>query len=303
MAYTIRLLYDTPGWAYYWRCLALQKHAPSDFNISVGSDYGNALKQKPHDLILQNAFSGSRITGMTFSGSAIPNLGGNTQATNIFGGTRQGTATYSATATNTNRLPLNFISGNPPFPNSGPTVTSINPNTGSVTGGQPVTITGTGFTGATSVTIQGNGSSFTVVSDTSITATTPPGTAGTDSVNVTTQAGTSAANTLYTYTSSPIPPVVPCFNKGTKILCFNKETREEEYKSVESLKKGDLVKSYKHGYRKIDCIGKGTFTNGNSHPNFNMYKMKQSETNGLNEDLLVTGGHGILMDSMPGESD
>lgn len=57
MSYTIRLLYDTPGWAYYWRCLALQKHAPFDFDISVGSDYGQALKQKPHDLILQNAFS------------------------------------------------------------------------------------------------------------------------------------------------------------------------------------------------------------------------------------------------------
>ena len=95
------------------------------------------------------------------------------------------------------------------------------------------------------------------------------------------------------------PVVVPCFNKGTKILCFNKETREEEYKAIETLRKGDLVKSYKHGYRKIDCIGKGTFTNGNSHPNFNMYKMKQTEA----EDLLVTGGHGILMDSMPWESD
>jgi uncharacterized repeat protein (TIGR02543 family) len=40
---------------------------------------------------------------------------------------------------------------------------------------------------------------FTVVSDTSITATTPPGAAGTASVQVTTAAGTNAANTLYTY--------------------------------------------------------------------------------------------------------
>ena len=55
--YVIRLLYDVSGWAYYWRCLALQKYAPSDFEVSIGSNYGAALKQKPHDLILQLAYS------------------------------------------------------------------------------------------------------------------------------------------------------------------------------------------------------------------------------------------------------
>lgn len=57
MSYTVRLLFDAPGWAYYWRCLALQKHAPLDFSVSIGADYGQALKQKPHDIVLQNAFS------------------------------------------------------------------------------------------------------------------------------------------------------------------------------------------------------------------------------------------------------
>lgn len=57
MKYTVRLLYDCAGWAYYWRCLALQKYAPSDFDVSIGSDYGTVLKSKPHDLVLQNAYS------------------------------------------------------------------------------------------------------------------------------------------------------------------------------------------------------------------------------------------------------
>ncbi len=47
---------------------------------------------------------------------------------------------------------------------------------------------------------------ITVVNDTSITATTPPGAAGTASVLVTTAGGTNVANTLYTYLA-PAPTV------------------------------------------------------------------------------------------------
>ncbi len=55
--YNIRLLYDVKGWAYYWRCLALQKYAPDDFNVSIGSNYGQAFKEKRHHLVLQLAYS------------------------------------------------------------------------------------------------------------------------------------------------------------------------------------------------------------------------------------------------------
>ena len=57
MAYVIRLLYDVQGWAYYWRCLALQNNAPIDFEVSIGSNFGEALKKRKHDLVLQCAFS------------------------------------------------------------------------------------------------------------------------------------------------------------------------------------------------------------------------------------------------------
>lgn len=81
-----------------------------------------------------------------------------------------------------------------------PTVTSVSPSSGSPAGGNTVTITGTHFTGATSVTFGGNASpNFTVVNDTTITATVPSGTAGPVSVIVTTPGGSNAANTLYDY--------------------------------------------------------------------------------------------------------
>ena len=89
----------------------------------------------------------------------------------------------------------------------------------------------------------------------------------------------------------------PCFNKGTKILCLN-SMKEEEYIQIENLKKGDLVKSYLHGYRKIDSIGKNSMINNPEHFNLSMYKMEKTDTNGLIEDLIVTGGHSILVDDL-----
>ena len=90
---------------------------------------------------------------------------------------------------------------------SAPTVTSLTPNSGTTAGGTAVTITGTGFTGATGVTFGGvAATNVSVISSTSITATTPAGSAGTASVVVTTPAGSNAANTLFTYVT-PAPTV------------------------------------------------------------------------------------------------
>lgn len=86
-----------------------------------------------------------------------------------------------------------------PLPGS-PTVTSVTPNSGPPNGGNTVTITGTGFTGATSVTFGGAAApSFSVVNDTTITATVPAGQSGAASVVVTTPNGSNSPNTLYSY--------------------------------------------------------------------------------------------------------
>jgi alpha-tubulin suppressor-like RCC1 family protein/6-phosphogluconolactonase (cycloisomerase 2 family) len=86
----------------------------------------------------------------------------------------------------------------------GPTVTKVEPNRGSPGGGTTVTITGTGFTGATAVKFgTTNAASFKVNSATSITAVSPKVKgAGTVDVTVTTSAGTSPTNAADQFTFS-----------------------------------------------------------------------------------------------------
>jgi len=104
--------------------------------------------------------------------------------------------------------------------------------------------------------------------------------------------GTNGAS--YTITSVSDPS---CFNEGTNILCLNKQF-QEEYIPIETLRSGDLVKTFKHGYRKIDLIGKNTLINNPSKFNECMFKMEKTDSNGLIEDLIVTGGHSILVDDL-----
>ena len=109
-----------------------------------------------------------------------------------------------------------------------PTVSLVTPSTGPVAGGQSVTITGTGFTGATAVTIGGNAvRSFNVDTPTQITATTPTGTAGSASVVVTTPGGGSDPNTLYTYgsaLSATLSGSLPTLTVGTAATAFTPVT-------------------------------------------------------------------------------
>ena len=69
---------------------------------------------------------------------------------------------------------------------------------------------------------------------------------------------------------------------------------EEEYIPIENLRKGVLVKSYKHGYRKIDLIGKNSMINNPNNLCNCMFKMQKTDKNELIEDLIITGGHSVL---------
>ena len=81
---------------------------------------------------------------------------------------------------------------------SAPTISSFSPTSGPV--GTSVTISGTNFTGASSVKFNGTSASYTVNSSTQITATVPSG-ATTGPISVTNSSGTGTSSSSFTVTS------------------------------------------------------------------------------------------------------
>lgn len=94
-----------------------------------------------------------------------------------------------------------------------------------------------------------------------------------------------------------IPPPVPCFNKDSKILTIN------GYIPIQNLRKGNLVKTLKDGYKPIDMIGYREIYNPICEERIpdKLYKCSQSEYPEIFEDLLITGCHSILVDDFTSE--
>jgi hypothetical protein len=84
-----------------------------------------------------------------------------------------------------------------------PTLVSVAPSTGPAAGGTSVTITGTGLTGATSVSFGGIAAGYIVVSETQISAVTPGGSPGPVDVVVATVGGTATKTGGFGYV--PVP--------------------------------------------------------------------------------------------------
>jgi hypothetical protein len=82
---------------------------------------------------------------------------------------------------------------------NGAGIASVNPGSGPTTGGQPVTVTGSGLAGATSVTFGGVAGTITSNTDTLVTVTTPPHAPGVVDVVVATPGGPVTAAAAYTY--------------------------------------------------------------------------------------------------------
>ena len=88
-----------------------------------------------------------------------------------------------------------------------PAVESVAPAAGPAQGGTPVLVSGSGFVGATAVSFGATPArSFTINSDTELTAVAPAGSATVD-VRVTTRHGTSTVSPFDTYFFSPAPVV------------------------------------------------------------------------------------------------
>jgi phosphatidylserine/phosphatidylglycerophosphate/cardiolipin synthase-like enzyme len=101
-----------------------------------------------------------------------------------------------------------FTTAGTPPPGPAPTVSNINPNSGTTAGGTSVTITGTNFVSGATVKLGGTAATGVVVSNsTTITATTPAHAAGAASVVVTNPDNQSGTLTNgFTYQSPPPGP-------------------------------------------------------------------------------------------------
>ena len=104
--------------------------------------------------------------------------------------------------------------------------------------------------------------------------------------------GTQFVNYYFLY------PTIPCFLEGSKILCL--VDSKEEYLPVEQLRKGTLVKTSRDGYKKVELVAKGEVLNpGTPERTENrLYICKKEKYPGLEEDLILTGCHSILVDTL-----
>ncbi|MBB4836950.1 hypothetical protein HNP52_000001, partial [Sphingomonas kyeonggiensis] len=107
-----------------------------------------------------------------------------------------------------------------------PTVTAVSPTAGPTAGGTTVVITGTGFSaapGTGAVKFGASNATYTINSNTQITATSPANSAGTYDITVTTPGGTSAtsASDQYTYVAAPtvssVSPIAGPTGGGTAV--------------------------------------------------------------------------------------
>ncbi|MBK1871426.1 autotransporter domain-containing protein [Aestuariivirga sp. YIM B02566] len=195
---------------------------------------------------ISNPNAGMQLTGVAVSASALPaGLTGSSPTTTCTGGTAtlaggalslsgatlNASASCTVSITASSATPGNYsytsgtVSATGPAPVSGstattptpltvtapaPTVTSVAPASGPTAGGTSVIVTGANFTGTTgpgAVRFGGtNAATYTVDSDTQITAVAPAHAAGVVDVTITAPGGTSATSAAdqFTYVAAPV---------------------------------------------------------------------------------------------------
>jgi hypothetical protein len=91
-----------------------------------------------------------------------------------------------------------------------------------------------------------------------------------------------------------------CLKEDTNILCF--VDGKETYLPIQTLKKDMLVVT-SVGHKKIDLIGSVTAINAATNPAVTdrLYICKKGKYPELTEDLILTGSHSILVDTLTDE--
>jgi len=102
-------------------------------------------------------------------------------------------------------------------------------------------------------------------------------------------------NNLYPPGPIPGPQAITCFKEGTKLLCFKDQI--EQYVNIETLRKGDLLKTARNGYVAIQAIGcKEIYHPATPYRVKNqLYVCSPDEYPSLLQDLVITGCHSLLV--------
>ena len=94
-------------------------------------------------------------------------------------------------------------------------------------------------------------------------------------------------------------PTVVCFKEGSKILT------DIGYRPIETLRKGDRIKTLKDGYKAIDMIGCRNIVHKCSQTRIKeqLYLCSPTQFPDVFEDLVITGCHSILVDDFKDEDE
>lgn len=146
------------------------------------------------------------LIGTNLDGASVVKFGGNLATGVTVVNSTKVTAITPTHAAGTVDVVINATQGSATLLNGysyvapPPTLTSLNPTSGTIAGGTVVTLTGTNLTNTTGVKFGGSlATSITIVSSTTVNATTPSHLAGTVDVVVSTLEGNATLTNSYTY--------------------------------------------------------------------------------------------------------
>ncbi|MFA5859095.1 MAG: IPT/TIG domain-containing protein, partial [Elusimicrobiota bacterium] len=195
-----------------------------------------------------------------------------------------------------------------------PMISGINPTFGPAAGGTTVVITGSGFNGITGVAgikfATLNATSYTVDSDTQITAVSPAHAAGTINIVATSPVGASpiVPEDFYTYSAPPAPKVQPTVIILEKLILF--EDTHFEFDSSTLTKDGARIVVENTQVLKDNPVAKIRIAGYASASGTEEYNQKLSErrasaikeilvkVGGISQDRITTIGYGETRPAM-----
>jgi hypothetical protein len=103
---------------------------------------------------------------------------------------------------------------------------------------------------------------------------------------------TSSQSNIICVTTQTHCHTIGCYLTDSKVLT------DSQLVPIQLLKKGDLVQTLNHGLIPIKFVGKRSFFNQLTEKRMNahLYKLNKNDFPELTEDLIITGGHPLLID-------